>query len=207
MVLETGEQAGEAELIDEIFELPQAGLGSDFKNEVYREDSTTARAPLNSQNRDRDRVAQIPPERSESGEDIRDVVNALRGLIQLLNSTEQGRQRLQKVKHKLYDVRPGSQGRNRPQVKDIILPVNQFLPNYQKKAPDNDPFIFRKSPYGDNQAPVRNRETSGTTIPPHLIPLGPDGRPLIRPNGRPVLGPNFDNNNLNHAVTSFQCLI
>ena len=198
MVIETGEQAVEDELIDEIFELPQAGLGSDFKNEVYREDSTTARVPLTSQKRDRDRVAEIPPDRSESGEDIRDVVNALRGLIQLLNSTEQGRKRLQKVKHKLYDVRPGSQGRNRPQVKDIILPVNQFLPNY-KKAPVNDPVIFKKSPYGDNQTPVRNQEKSGTTIPPHLIPLGPDGRPLIRPNGRPVLGPNFDNNNLNKA--------
>lgn len=159
------------------------------------------------------RVASVPREsltpqnRPESSEDIKDVVSALRGLIQLLNSTEQGRKRLQKIKQKLYlTPRPGGYtSKDGVKVHDIILgnaiPKTHYLkqsfgtsvalPHLEENTQEQ-----QTNWHGDNQiiGDVQQNNRSSLfrtpTIPPHLIPLGPDGRPLVRPDGSFVDQPN-----------------
>ena len=173
-------------------------------------------------------------------EDIKDVVSALRGLISLLSSTEQGRKRLNKIRHKLHLTPSSLKFPSNIQVADIILgdPVtaqhtvthqhvgagpfssNQLSgmgssdllvnPLSNLDGPSNQlskPSLFSNKLSSQNVQQFSNQQWSSqdlqkfsafsasirdeVTIPPHLIPLGPDGRPLVSPDGSFLNKPNY----------------
>ena len=140
------------------------------------------------------RAANIPNSELNPGDDlavggseIREVVDSLKDLIQLLNSTDQGRNRLKRIKQKLFPIKnqhnkhammnmynPSRQKtKSKPnRVVDILLDDLQVLALAADNKPKTNVNLVQ-----DLKLPT------GGTIPPHLIPLGPDGNPLINPDG------------------------
>ena len=205
---------------------------------------------------------QVDSSSNQSSEDIKDVLSALRGLITLLSSTEQGRKKLNKIRQKLYMTsskkQTSSADGSKIQVADIILgeplPARQTLIENQQHFggstnQNSIPWatmplnvgaslfsesaapaatsggIFSNSQLPSNavgnyghqsweeygQAVVKPAEDSdtdgsGATIPPHLIPLGPDGQPLINPNGNFINQPNFQSGHIEKLADLFPYL-
>ena len=193
------------ESLDETEELPSPGLGENFINEVYRLDNneTSLKPGKIQSNKEASPDAVITEQtngKEDSKEDIKDVVNALRGLIQLLNSTDKGRKKLQSLKSKLYLKSKPSSPKNPIEVKNIV--IGDQTPNVQSFL--NQPYtnlLINKAhvgqySYSTNQEakePIVNKLELKVKqhIPPHLIPLGPDGNPLINPDGSLYDQPNF----------------
>ena len=204
-------------------ELPQRGLGDDYINEIYELDaprSSVNKINSNIDNRDRvgsidnnivsnrnptrytERVADIPNSNENSKnteEDLKDIVKALTGLIQLLNttSTRQGRPKFngaltQPFKHL---------GNKRYPVKNIIFDDDAMFSNLKTdNIPDGDILYFntkKNLPFSHIQK--SSPDSTVSTIPPHLIPLGPDGTPLVKPDGTYILpGVVTQNNKLSN---------
>lgn len=193
------------ESLDETEELPTPGLGENFINEVYRLDNNeTSSKPAKTQSdKNSSPVAVIKEQtnsKDDSKEDIKDVVNALRGLIQLLNSTDKGRKKLQSLQSKLYLKSKPSSHKSPIEVKNIV--IGNQTPNVQSflQQPYTN-LLINKADFGqysystDQEAkePIVNKLELKVRqpIPPHLIPLGPDGNPLINPDGSLYDLPNF----------------
>ena len=149
------------------------------------------------------RAANIPNSELNPGDDlavggseIREVVDSLKDLIQLLNSTDQGRNKLKRIKQKLFPIKnqhnkhammnmynPSRQKtKSKPsKVVDILLDDLQVLALAADNKPKTNVNLIQ-----DLKLPP------GGTIPPHLIPLGPDGNPLIKPDGSLIKTSDYD---------------
>ncbi len=240
-VQKTNNSLGEEEK-EEVAELPTAGLGEDFINEVYQldedgkdmftivrlnsqEDRLVNRltAGLNNNNKKKDnsllglsdgddkKTSLESGSTKKEGEDIKEVLQAIRSLLEILNTTSQGKRRpglktkgnrtaqpLHKGAPVLHPQRPDSAY----QVQDIVLDGDAFSRIQSVRLPGLDRTVLVNTKHvphpphvqgGDegnyktknentNKA-VTSIPSSTTTIPPHLIPLGPDGRPILRPDG------------------------
>ena len=197
--------------VDEIQELPQRGLGDDYINEIYELDSPINNnrvASINGINSKNDfvtddrrveynneRVAEIPTvessveKDSSTSEDLKNIVEALSGLIQLLNSTGRRKNSAQNLKN-VNLTQPfgfGHLGGKRYPVKNIIFDDEAtFSKIKSQNLPDGDIIYFnvkKNLPSPQLQSFYSPSVTDTTTIPPHLIPLGPDGSPLVKADG------------------------
>jgi hypothetical protein len=204
--------------VQELNELPIAGLGEDFINEVYQLDeegkdkyviirqedqlrNSLLKNTKNNNNLPLPTTAEVVREKTASkltgevGEDIHEVLQALRGLIQILNTTSQGKTG-PRLRKKRPPLAPASH-----QIKDLILNSDTFSRIQSVHMPGADtpvllsskhvlppPIISYENSNEETRVNSSNNTTtekraSTTTIPPYLIPLGPDGRPLLRPDG------------------------
>ena len=191
-------------LDEETDELPLRGLGDDYINEIYE-----VEAPVSRPNRNRvasidssvvnsnnilafnERVAEIPSKAEEqqpdtTAEDLKSIVEALSGLIHLLNNTDKGRHKPLTPSNQGFPLGGGHLGNKRYPVKNIIFDDEATFERIKSQnLPDGDIVYFnQKKPLP--KLPIRgsgNINLPSTTIPPHLIPLGPDGTPLVRPDG------------------------
>ena len=190
-------------------ELPDRGIGDDFINEIYeleapqyfpQSQSDRIASPVRRVS-GLDRVADIPSrdqtEEGSTSEDLRNIVKALSGLIELLNNTgpgqTQGRNKL------TLPARSPSAGlhlgNKRYPVKNVIFDDEASFSNIKSQPlPDGDIIYFNLqktlAPGPGNRPRPHNfpslslsSSLNVTTIPPHLIPLGPDGSPILRPDG------------------------
>ena len=209
-------------------ELPLRGLGDDYVNEVYELDSPTSFSrPAAQGNRvatigsdrgvlpadrvaavsgSRDRVADIPPVQSDgdapaaTAEDLKSIVQALSGLIQLLNNT--GRRNTKNQNSNL--TQPfglGHLGGKRYPVKNIIFDEDAtFSKIKSQNVMDGDIIYYniKKNLPSPQYHNIRSHSISNidtTTIPPHLIPLGSDGSPLVEPNGSFISSSSYGQRN------------
>ena len=130
------------------------------------------------------RVAAIPteqPENSEgSQEDLKSIVKALSGLIQILNKTNKGKRRKTNLVTRLPPI-----GHKEYPVKNIIFDdAATFSQIKSHNLHGSDTFYFNvKHPLSTSLAQATVPPNPRTTIPPHLIPLGPNGSPLVKPDG------------------------
>ena len=133
------------------------------------------------------RVADIPSDNQGSGagnkEDLRSIVQALSGLIQILNTTSKGKRRNNRP---LTTLPIGHLGNKRYPIKNIIFDDAPTFGNVKThNLPDGETIYYsvkQPLPTGLNPLPTTSSPPR-STIPPHLIPLGPDGAPLVRPDG------------------------
>ena len=192
-------------------ELPLRGLGDDYVNEVYELDAPTSFSKSQGNrvatigdnsgviNRNRisatsgfDRVAAIPPVetggRGDTAEDLKSVVKALTGLLQLLNSTGRRKTNDQTV-NLTQPFGLGHLGGKRYPVKNIIFDEDAtFSKIKSQNVMDGDIIYYNikknlPSPQYQNIQSQSISKIDTTTIPPHLIPLGSDGSPLVEPDG------------------------
>ena len=205
---------------EELTELPTVGLGDDFINEVYQLDEAGRdkfvilrgedQQPKNNLRRNNNKLGLATAEvyretnpsggikQTEVGEDIKEVLEALRGLVHILNTTSQGKRGPQGLARR--KKRPQQATGTTYQVKDILLDGDAFSRIQSVRLPGlEQPVLLSAkqvpSPilqHGDNKNLDNNFNSSRrnasdspstTTIPPHLIPLGPDGRPILNPDG------------------------
>ena len=199
---------------ESINELPLRGLGDDYVNEIYELDAPTSLsqsfpqtnrvASIGDNSGDiqanristisSDRVAQIPPVKADgsgdttTAEDLKSIVKALSGLLQLLNNT--GRRNTKEPSVNL--TQPfglGHLGGKRYPVKNIIFDDDATFSKIKSQSVIDGDIIYYNikknlpSPQHQNieSHSISNLDT--TTIPPHLIPLGSDGSPLVEPDG------------------------
>ena len=134
-----------------------------------------------------------PIDGGSNNDDLRSIVKALSGLIQILNTTNnKGRKRPALPLTQLPIVK-GHLGNKQYPVKNIIFDDAATFSEIKKhNLPDGETIYFNiKQPLPSmkgvnrkqNLAPPPAPAPFSTTIPPHLIPLGPDGAPLVRPDG------------------------
>jgi hypothetical protein len=137
------------------------------------------------------RVAEVPTDQSTnsgggSEDDLRSIVKALSGLIQILNSTSKGRKR-NTIRGAPHRIGGGHLGNKPYPVKNIIFDdAATFSKIKSHNLPSGETIYFNvKRPLatGLSQGLIPSSTAPRTTIPPHLIPLGPDGAPLVRPDG------------------------
>ena len=186
-------------------ELPAPGLGENFINEVYRLDNNeTASSPfparIQKTEASQNATTTEQPKtvgKEETTEDIKEVVNALRGLIQLLNTTDKGRKKLENLKKKLYVKSKPSKAKHFIKVENVLLGQGTKHTQSLMQQPPNHNLLYTKEYYGQDKAASISQElinpsqsmnskyteTLRSTIPPHLVPLGPDAQPLINPDG------------------------
>ena len=187
--------------VDETEELPVRGLGEDYINEVYELESPESSfnnrvASINSHQETGnsgvrvvgggERVAEIPsnkyPEDDSTAEDLKNIVNALTGLIQLLNGTnlDQGRLKSQSK----IGLPPGGNhlGSKRYPVKNIIFDDEATFEFTKSQSLLDGDVIYFNTKKNLPSLQVSDREVSypSTTIPPHLIPLGQEKDNLCR---------------------------
>ena len=211
-------------------ELPIRGLGDDYVNEIYELDAPTSFSRPSSgiiaqgnrvatigdninyiqPNRlsvsSSERVAEIPSVKENANgdtttaEDLKSIVKALSGLLQLLNNT--GRRKTNAPKVNL--TQPfglGHLGGKRYPVKNIIFDDEAtFSKIKSQNLPDGDIIYYNLKkklprPQHQNVPSYFNSNTDTTTIPPHLIPLGPDGSPLVEPDGSFIIPGNYGQRN------------
>ena len=195
-------------------ELPLRGLGDDYVNEIYELDAPTSFSKsVPQRNRvasigensgdsgdnrvsaitSSDRVATIPPVTAgdtgdNTAEDLKSIVKALSGLLQLLNNTGRRKTNDQSV-NLTQPFGLGHLGGKRYPVKNIIFDEDAtFSKIKSQKVMDGDIIYFNvkknlPSPQYHNFQSHSIPDISDTTIPPHLIPLGSDGSPLVEPDG------------------------
>ena len=83
----------------------------------------------------------------------------------------------------------GHLGNKRYPIKNIIFDDEATFSKIKShNLPDGENIYFNlkkrlPSPSIYANAPTNKTSVIGTTIPPHLIPLGPDGTPLVKPDG------------------------
>ena len=217
--------------------MPQRGLGDDYINEIYELDapSSFSRRPssgirnqpnraadinssfnrVNNNGNSFDRVASIPSpstsnkDQESTADDLKNIVKALGGLIQLLNSTNKGRPKPVVGYQKNPGI--GHLGNKRYPVKNIIFDDEATFSNVKShNLPEGDIIYFnlkKNLPKPLVNSPSQVAHTYelesdlpvSSTIPPHLIPLGPDGSPLVKPDGSYVdPGRTGDNSKLSH---------
>ena len=192
-------------------ELPLRGLGDDYVNEIYELDAPTSFSKSQGNrvatigddsgdiHRNRisatsssDRVAAIPPVETggsgDTAEDLKSVVKALTGLLQLLNSTGRRKTNDQTV-NLTQPFGLGHLGGKRYPVKNIIFDEDAtFSKIKSQNVMDGDIIYYNikknlPSPQYQNIQTQSISNIDTTTIPPHLIPLGADGSPLVEPDG------------------------
>ena len=205
-------------------ELPDRGIGDDYINEIYELEAPQSFPQSQSERvasisrpsagpvrrvSGLDRVADIPrrdeTEEDSTSEDLRNIVKALSGLIELLNNTghgqTQGRNKLTLTTRSPSGAGGGLHlGNKRYPVKNIIFDdeAATFSKIKSQHLPDGDIIYFnlqktqaqhpvsrpRPHPFpSPSSSSSSSSSWSVTTIPPHLIPLGPDGSPILRPDG------------------------
>ena len=167
-------------------ELPTPGIGADVIDEIYQQGGNAQSAEAANADRVENSYSK---NKAESNQELKDIVKALTGLLNYLNSTSKGTSR-NKIKNKLRPV--AHLGNNKIAVKNIILDDGSFAKTHTYHLPNGQNIYFNiKSPttaipnsmkQSDPLLSVSNT-TRSTTIPPHLIPLGPDGYPLLNPDG------------------------
>ena len=146
------------------------------------------------------RVGNVPVDGLSDGgvsnnEELRKIVKALSGLIQILNTTNsKGRNRLPSPVTQPLPIVKGHLGNKPYPVKNIIFDdAATFSEIKTHDLPDGETIYFNIKPplpsmkgvnINQNLSPPSPAPLLATsTIPPHLIPLGPDGAPLVRPDG------------------------
>ena len=167
----------------------------DLRSKLRPDDSRPTFFNLDNFPNENRRAANIPdneldPEGdlSTGGSEIREVVNSLKDLIQLLNSTDQGRTKLKRIKHKLFPLKHKhaammnmfpmqKRPKTKPKVADVLL--NGFNPVLLSLSGEGKPALNTNTKVN----PFQGLKTKGGTIPPHIIPLGPDGNPIINSDG------------------------
>jgi hypothetical protein len=143
---------------------------------------------------------------SASHDQLDNLINSLTSLVKLLNTTKtQGNQT--SSKNNLFKIPPGFGSGQMGNVPFPALP-DDSLPDENEE--ENDDLVKPLSHIGGLEdgrpealfkvraplplPPVTTPGPPGTTIPPHLIPLGPDGEPLLNSDGTPTR--NFIRSNI-----------
>lgn len=203
-------------------ELPSAGIGEDFINEVYelddngRDKYVIVRQDEQVKKRKKEQAVgemtairekeknSIDNKQMESSEDIKEVLQALRGLLQILNTTNQGK--LTSLGKQKFKPQGFTSAMEDSKIRDVVLPLDSFSRIQTVKLPGLEiplqlrtkhvppPHLhysnvnFKGSHNSENH--IQTKTTNSTTIPPHLIPLGPDAKPLLQPDGTLLAEPS-----------------
>ncbi|MGB2137129.1 MAG: hypothetical protein ACPHVU_05970, partial [Flavobacteriaceae bacterium] len=143
-------------------------------------------------------------EKTGTEEKLDRLIDSLGSLIGLLNATKEQGNTLKPPptsidQSSLLNIPPGFgagqmgtlalpvQNDTQEQLEEESLFENTVAHHLGDHPLQGSAFFNIKTPFGTVQEGSKNGVQ--TTIPPHLIPLGPDGKPLLNPDGTPILKP------------------